>query len=226
MGLSKRTAAIGLLVALAGLVGCNQVPRQEYDALQLQYNQLSDQNTDLGQQLRDAETREAEYLARITDAEQRAAMSQEEASRLRQQLSQRPEPKVITEAPDGWEIIRGGAQITVGTDLLFDPGKATLTQAGQKKVAEIAKTILQEYPDATVLVYGHTDSDPIKVSNWKDNLELSGQRAMAVTRVLRAGRIPAKQILTVAMGEGHPVAANETAAGKAKNRRVVIRVWK
>ena len=73
-------------------------------------------------------------------------------------------------------------------------------------------------------VYGYTDSDPIKRSArlWKDNLDLSANRAMAVTRELRKLGIPAESIETVAMGATRSVAPNRTKADKAKNRRVEI----
>ena len=99
-----------------------------------------------------------------------------------------------------------------------------MTKDGLKQVTKVAAAIKDQYQGATVVVYGHTDADPIGKSPWKDNLELSGQRAMAVTRQLIKIGIPAKNIETVAMGAAHPVADNATIVGKAKNRRVVVKI--
>ena len=71
-------------------------------------------------------------------------------------------------------------------------------------------------------VVGHTDTEPIKKSSWKDNLELSAQRALSVTRYLMDHGIPDKQVEASGCGSARPVASNSTADGKAKNRRVEI----
>jgi len=71
-----------------------------------------------------------------------------------------------------------------------------------------------------------TSRTPIKRSRrkWKDNLDLSANRAMAVTRYLIARGIPKANVETIAMGDSRFVATNKTRAGKAKNRRVDIMV--
>ena len=71
-------------------------------------------------------------------------------------------------------------------------------------------------------IVGHTDTDPIKKSKWKDNWELSAQRSLAVVRYLISKGIPKETILEVGRGESQPVASNSTESGKAKNRRVEI----
>jgi chemotaxis protein MotB len=71
-------------------------------------------------------------------------------------------------------------------------------------------------------VVGHTDTDPIQKSSWKDNLELSAQRALSVARYLMEHGIPDKQLRAAGCGPARPVASNATAEGKARNRRVEI----
>jgi len=80
----------------------------------------------------------------------------------------------------------------------------------------------------TVRVMGYSDSDPIVKTKklWKDNLDLSANRAMEVTRYLWSRGIPAERIETVGMGSTHFVQPNKTKAGKAANRRVEIHVVK
>jgi flagellar motor protein MotB len=75
-----------------------------------------------------------------------------------------------------------------------------------------------------VQVYGFTDNDPIVKTKklWEDNLDLSANRAMMVTRELIRHGIAANRVETIAMGSTHPVASNSDKAGKAKNRRVEI----
>jgi len=117
---------------------------------------------------------------------------------------------------------------TLGGDVLFSAGQATLTAAGKKALAAVVAELKAKHPGRLVRVYGHTDSDPIVKSRklWQDNLDLSANRAMAVSRHLAAKGIKAGLIETVAMGSASPVASNSTKAGKARNRRVEIVVIK
>ena len=71
----------------------------------------------------------------------------------------------------------------------------------------------------------HTDSDPIKKSKWKDNWELSAQRALSVLRYLVQRGTPEDRIRATGRGASQPIASNTTASGKAKNRRVEIVVY-
>jgi chemotaxis protein MotB len=106
--------------------------------------------------------------------------------------------------------------------ILFDSGKATLKSATSKELDKILSVIKQKYASKEIDVVGHTDTDPIVKSSWKDNWELSAQRALSVTRYLIEHGIPEKQVRADACGSARPVASNASAEGKAKNRRVEI----
>ena len=87
----------------------------------------------------------------------------------------------------------------------------------------LCSVLLREYPDARVRAEGHTDSDPIRKSAWRDNLELSEARARAVASfMVGRGGLPRDHVESVGYGERRPVAANTTREGKARNRRVEI----
>jgi chemotaxis protein MotB len=105
---------------------------------------------------------------------------------------------------------------------LFDSGKDALKGSASKSLDHIYSVLKAKYPGRHIEVAGHTDSDPIKKSNWKDNLELSSERAMAVARYLREKGIAKEKIAATGYGEGRPIASNATAEGKKKNRRVEI----
>jgi chemotaxis protein MotB len=85
----------------------------------------------------------------------------------------------------------------------------------------------KKYPGKQVDVVGHTDSDPIKKTKdkWKDNLELSAQRALSVARYLIQKGMGEEEVRAVGCGDSRPVASNSSSAGKAKNRRVEIVVY-
>lgn len=116
----------------------------------------------------------------------------------------------------------GTITVTLPNAILFDSGKAELKKATIAELDHIRSVIKRDYAGKQVDVVGHTDSDPIKQSKWKDNWELSAQRALTVTRYLVKGGISAKEIRAVGAGQGRSIADNSTAAGKAKNRRVEI----
>ncbi|MGW3769101.1 OmpA family protein [Actinomadura verrucosospora] len=118
----------------------------------------------------------------------------------------------------------GGRQVTVriSADVLFDFGKATLTGAARRRIAELAPRLRDAR--GAVQVSGHSDS----IGDPASNLTLSEQRAEAVKAEL-AGALTgtSPRIEARGYGETKPVAPNEQGgkddpAGRAKNRRVEI----
>lgn len=118
----------------------------------------------------------------------------------------------------GVEVFQGAGTITVRVpgDLLFASGKVELNAASKKTLSEIATIIEAEYPGRRVRVEGYTDTDPIKKSSWKDNLELSLQRSAAVYRYLDEQGLPAELMYAAGFG------ANKPRETKQLSRRVEI----
>lgn len=106
-------------------------------------------------------------------------------------------------------------------DLLFPTALATLTPAAKNSLEKIT-TILKE-TTYQINVEGHTDNVPINTSQFPSNWELSLARANSVARLLidETGVTP-QQIVVSGFAFYRPVASNETAAGRAKNRRVEV----
>ncbi len=102
-------------------------------------------------------------------------------------------------------------------DILFATGSARLS-GGLTADLRVLAAHLKKYPNSTVQVIGHTDN----VGAAAYNLNLSRQRAAAVSGVLVSNGVPASRLATVGRGEDQPVASNLTAAGRAQNRRVEI----
>lgn len=223
-----RYTILSAMLAVLGLatVGC-QDHQKELAALQQQYNDLQAKNKDLehglSQSQAQLEGKDLELGAarkQITDLQGRKPGST-------------PGGKTVVVADNSelgsdWEKTATGAKATLASDILFPPGKADLHKNGEAKLREIVATIRKNYPSGVVKVYGYTDSDPVvrTAKLWQDNLDLSANRAMSVTRELTKLGLKADTIETVAMGTNHPLAPNSTAAGKAKNRRVEIVVLK
>ncbi len=117
-------------------------------------------------------------------------------------------------------------QLQMNGALLFDSGRAVL-RGEAKNILDKVGDILINYSDELIEVVGHTDNVPISTSQFRDNMELSYYRARAVMDYLIDQKnIPRGSIQTSGRGEDSPIASNETAEGRALNRRVEIRIYR
>ena len=108
---------------------------------------------------------------------------------------------------------------SLGENVLFETGKATLRSDAEANLKQITASISKRFGGGEVRVYGYTDS----VGSQGYNKELAQQRAEAVKNWISAnGGISAGNISLNAIGEGSPVATNATAAGRQQNRRVEV----
>ncbi len=152
-------------------------------------------------------------------AENRAQQALEEAQREREAAEQaRREAEELARKVDELEArqTQRGLVLTLG-DVLFDFDEATLRSGGVRTVAELAG-FLDEYPERNVLIEGHTDN----IGSEQYNLDLSEKRADAVKQELLNQGIASDRIETKGLGMAHPVASNETSAGRQQNRRVEV----
>lgn len=119
---------------------------------------------------------------------------------------------------DDVSAVRSGnlVTVTVASDILFASGKVDLRSTAQKTLSDVAGVLKSEYSGKTIRVEGYTDTDPIKKSKWKDNLELSLQRAAAVHRYLQSKGVDADRMYAAGFGQTQPLGS------KAASRRVEI----
>lgn len=110
-----------------------------------------------------------------------------------------------------------GVVITISGEVLFASGKYELLPIAQNKLDDVAKA-LKEQGFKAILVEGHTDSR----GSAKKNEELSFQRAEAVRAHLISRGIPSDKIKAIGIGPARPIASNDTAEGRANNRRVEL----
>ena len=116
-------------------------------------------------------------------------------------------------------------RITMSGALLFDSGSATLRDQAVPIVQKLG-TILNNYPNNLIEVEGHTDNVPIHSSKFEDNDVLSMYRALYVSNVLRdSSTINPGHVKSSGCGEYDPIADNSTPEGRARNRRVEVKVY-
>ncbi|MBI3681387.1 MAG: OmpA family protein [Acidobacteria bacterium] len=114
-----------------------------------------------------------------------------------------------------------GLVVSLREAAFFSPGDDTISAPAYPTIGKIAETIRQ-LPNP-VRLEGHTDSVPIHNSRFRSNWELSAARSIAMLELLN-GRfeIPRQKLAVVGYAETAPVDTNETAEGRARNRRVDI----
>ncbi len=123
----------------------------------------------------------------------------------------------------GLDIAERGLVITLANNILFDSGKAKIKENAYPILDKIIGVIKKMAPGKNIGIEGHTDNVPIKYSGWKSNRELSTARANNVYHYLvETGGLDPARLTTMGYGEFRPVASNDTAEGRAKNRRVEI----
>lgn len=109
--------------------------------------------------------------------------------------------------------------------LLFDSGEAKLREASLPVMEKVA-VILERYAGSIIEIEGHTDTVPMSSSKYANNNELSSARALSVFDYLVENTsLEPADIKHAGRGEYVPVADNSTAEGRAKNRRVEIRIY-
>jgi OOP family OmpA-OmpF porin len=103
----------------------------------------------------------------------------------------------------------------------FQPGKDELDATSQPQIDRIA-AMMKAHPDTFLRIEGHTDNSGFP----EDNLRLSARLAFAVQARLVAANVDKKRLDAVGVGGLQPLASNETAEGREKNRRIELVLWK
>lgn len=117
----------------------------------------------------------------------------------------------------------GKVYISMENKLLFESGSWYVGVQGKQAVKQLGN-VLAENPEISVLIEGHTDNVPYKGNaQLSGNWDLSAKRATAIVNILRENDTINPENLTAAgRGEFVPIASNDTAEGKAKNRRIEV----
>jgi len=168
-------------------------------------------------------------LRERTEKSQMAEQNQKTIDELQRQIAELNKTPAEATGFEGYDVkfdpSAGTITVTLPNTILFSSGKATLKTATSRELNDIQSVLRQRYPNNPIDVVGHTDTDPIKKSKWRDNWQLSAERALAVAGYLMKRGIPEGRIRAVGCGPARPVASNSTSSGKSKNRRVEIVVY-
>lgn len=121
----------------------------------------------------------------------------------------------------GVGIQRDGDQIRLimPGNITFPTDKSDLKTSFEPVLNSVV-TVLREYDETIIEIQGFTDS----TGSWKYNMALSERRAESVASYLQTGGIIEQRLITIGKGPSDPIASNDTANGRAQNRRVEIRL--
>lgn len=160
---------------------------------------------------KDLEAREA----RVKELEAAIAARDAKANALRDKLK---EALLGFESSDLSVEMRGGkVYVSLSQNLLFATGSSKLDSKGADALTKLAD-VLKKNQGINVLVEGHTDSDGEAKMNW----ELSTKRSLSIVDLLTKNNVSPGRITAAGRGEFAPIASNDTAEGKARNRRTDI----
>jgi chemotaxis protein MotB len=131
---------------------------------------------------------------------------------------------------DGVSIV--GDRFVFSSEVLFQPGAATLAPNGQSQIASVAQILSEVSADIppeidwVIRVDGHTDKVPLSGTGaYRDNWELSQARALSVVRFMTEQLgFPAARLAAAGFGEYHPVAIGDSIEALAQNRRIELKL--
>ena len=157
------------------------------------------------------------FIKQLVDAKTKSdSLNQVLTNKLTRSLSR-------TEANDvDVQVIKGVVYISLADNMLYKSGSYEIGERAGETLSKIAK-IITDYKDYDVLVEGNTDNVPISQKNIRNNWDLSALRASSVVQALqtRYGVDP-NRLTAAGRGEYNPVASNDSAVGKQRNRRTQI----
>jgi chemotaxis protein MotB len=218
--LSSRALAPVAVGLAAFLLSAGCVTRSTYDTVVAERDQLTAENQGLRRK-----------AATVTDVA--AGLSMQLALRDREVAQLKREQEELADELAAWallgaikmQLLADGLHITLPHDVLFASGSVNLKPEGQKVLRELVAEIKQQ--PCQIGVLGFTDNVPVGAQlrdRFPSNWELAGVRAASVVRLMQAEGVPASQLVAVSQGENQPLAPNDTAEGRARNRRIDVRL--
>ena len=153
---------------------------------------------------------------------------QEEGLRQSEEMAEKIEEAVEENNLTGdieMQVTAQYVQLTMKGSLLFNSGSSELKEES-KPVLDKVGLILERYASGTIEIEGHTDNVPISGRRFASNNELSAARALSVfDYMMETTNLDPARIKNSGRGEYVPIADNATEEGRAKNRRVEIRIY-
>ena len=200
--------------------GAGESLAQEKALLAQEKSALETERTALQEKMAQLQTQGSTLGAKLRDSEEEARKLQATYDGLVKNLK-----KELQAGQIQVEQLRDGLRVNVSQDILFESGSAALDNSGATVLGKVATQLKKS--SHQILVIGHTDNKPIRptlAKQYPSNWELAGARAASVVRLFAQSGLPSKRMLAVSVADSQPVASNKTEEGRARNRRIEIRL--
>jgi chemotaxis protein MotB len=242
---TAHVSALALLSAGAIAIVCGAstacVSSGQFDQVQQERDALAARNDALKSEVESA-THASETLAQEKSAlEAKLAAQQSQGEELGSKLRESEEEarnlkatydglvKSLNKEVKAGQIevtqLRDGLRVNVSQDILFDSGSAALDKSGTEVLGRVATQLKKT--SHQIVVIGHSDNKPIRptlAKQYPSNWELAGARAASVVRLFAHSGLTSKRMVAMSVADSQPVASNKTEEGRAKNRRIEIRL--
>ena len=216
------------IVALRSGSGDNAALSSQLSAAQSEKDRLAAELAAARQHIDDHDRQAAEFEAQLAAARQRIAALEGQLDESKGSLAQAERDLLKALRP---EISKGTVSVNQSGDaltinlasgLLYGSGQDQLKAGGADALSRVGG-VLKDFPEKQVHVAGYTDNVPIKgalLKKYPSNKDLSDARANNAAQALRDGGVA--NLTAAGHGESNPIASNNTADGRAKNRRVEV----
>ena len=195
----------------------NKELKEAYAQLQRSYqNNVSEGNVNISK-LVDEINASNRFIKQLVEAKSKSdSLNQALTNKLTRSLTREEMNDVDV------QVLKGVVYISLADNMLYKSGSYEIGERAGETLAKIAK-IIMDYKDYDVLVEGNTDNVPISQKNIRNNWDLSALRASSVVQALQNQYgVDPKRLTAAGRGEYNPVASNNSAAGKQRNRRTQI----
>jgi peptidoglycan-associated lipoprotein len=223
--LRKFVVAIPVLVLTAG--GATACASKKF--VRTSVGEVNDKVDSMGRSLEETQERTRKNEGRISEVDQKAQSAAQSAQQANSaaQTAQQAASEARNDANTKFDAIDKASKRLVYEVVLsedsgnFKFGKTQLPDEAKQKIDEMVAHLKQDPKAIYIEIEGHTDNVGDKIVNEKVGLE----RAQAVQRYLyEQYQVPLHKMSVISYGEEKPIAPNKTKAGRAQNRRVVIKV--
>lgn len=191
--------------------------KEAYNKLQSSYQSNVQQGNVNISKLVDEINASNKFIKQLVDAKTKSdSLNQALTNKLTRSLSKQEMNDVDV------QVLKGVVYISLADNMLYKSGSYEIGDRAGETLSKIAK-IITDYKDYDVLVEGNTDNVPISQKNIRNNWDLSALRASSVVQALQTQYgVDPKRLSAAGRGEYNPVASNNSAVGKQRNRRTQI----
>ena len=195
----------------------NKEMKEAYNKLQSSYQSNVQQGNVNISKLVDEINASNKFIKQLVDAKTKSdSLNQALTNKLTRSLSKQEMNDVDV------QVLKGVVYISLADNMLYKSGSYEIGDRAGETLSKIAK-IITDYKDYDVLVEGNTDNVPISQKNIRNNWDLSALRASSVVQALQTQYgVDPKRLSAAGRGEYNPVASNNSAVGKQRNRRTQI----